>query len=164
MRSRLPVWMGALAFASLLSTQSAQGHCEIPCGIYGDQMRFAMWEEAITTVEKSMKEIVRLSAEDKPNTNQVVRWVQNKEKHAQDIRELAVQYFLAQRVKPVEPGDTAAHRAYLRKLELLHRIVVHAMKAKQTTDLAHVKALRGLVHDFQDAYSGAAAGHSHEKR
>lgn len=146
----------------LLSSQRAPGHCEIPCGIYDDPMRFTMWEEAITTVEKSMNEIARLSAEEKPNTNQIVRWVQNKEKHAQDIRDVAVQYFLAQRVKPVESGDSAAHRAYLRKLELLHGIIVHAMKAKQTTDLAHVKALRDLVRDFHDAYSGGAAGHSHK--
>ena len=162
MGPRSVVWVLAVASAGLLSTQRARGHCEIPCGIYGDQMRFAMWEEAITTVEKSMKEIVRLSGEDKPNTNQLVRWVQNKEKHAQDTRELAVQYFLAQRVKPVEPKDSAEYQGYLRKLELLHRIIVHAMKAKQTTDLTHTKALRGLVHDFQDAYSGGGAGHSHK--
>ena len=41
---------------------SVQAHCQIPCGIYGDEMRFQMLEEHITTIEKSMKLIGELSA------------------------------------------------------------------------------------------------------
>ena len=163
MRPLLLAASAVAAFAALVTSHRALGHCEIPCGIYGDQMRFAMWEEAITTIEKSMNEVNRLASVEKPNANQVVRWVQNKEKHALDVRQLAVQYFMAQRVKPVDSGDAAGHRAYLRKLELLHRIVVHAMKAKQTTDLAHVKALRELVREFQHAYSGGTPEHPHKR-
>jgi hypothetical protein len=35
------------------------------------------------------------------------------------------------------------------------------MKAKQTTDLANVEALKSLVAAFRTAYFGEAAGHSH---
>lgn len=127
-------------------------HCEIPCGIYGDKMRFDMWMEQITTVEKSMNEIIRLSEEAKPNYNQIVRWVSNKDRHADDIREIAVQYFLAQRIKPVDPSDTEAYEKYGVQLKVLHHIVVHAMKAKQTTELSNVEKLRDLVKKFYFLY------------
>ncbi len=57
-------------------------HCEIPCGVYDDEMRFTMIKEHITTIEKAIKKIVNLSGQQPPNFNQIVRWVTNKEKHA----------------------------------------------------------------------------------
>jgi len=132
---------------------SAFSHCEIPCGIYGDKMRFDMWLEQITTVEKSINQIVELSQAGDKNYNQIVRWVTNKDKHADDIREIAVDYFLAQRIKPVaDPNDKAAVEKYQKSLETLHHIIVYSMKAKQTTDLENVEKLRSLVADFYKLY------------
>jgi hypothetical protein len=37
---------------------------------------------------------------------------------------------------------------------LLHHIQVHAMKAKQTTDLSHIEHLRTLVKKFRAVYFG----------
>lgn len=128
-------------------------HCQIPCGIYGDKMRFDMLEEQITTVEKSMNQIVELSKAGDKNYNQIVRWVNNKDQHADDIIEIATQYFLAQRVKPVmDHSDEAANEKYAHELAALHQIIVHAMKAKQTTDLEHVEKLRSLVKSFYKLY------------
>ncbi len=132
---------------------SAFAHCEIPCGIYGDKMRFDMWLEQITTVEKSMKQIVALSEEDDEDYNQIVRWVVNKDKHADDIRDIAVQYFLTQRIQPVaDANGKAAVEKYNQSLEKLHHIIVFSMKAKQTTDLENVEKLRSLVNDFYELY------------
>ena len=131
----------------------AFAHCEIPCGIYHDKMRIDMWEEQITTVEKSMTEIIELSQAGEKNYNQIVRWVNNKEKHADDIREIAVQYFLAQRIKPVaDANDKAAVEKYVNTLQVLHNIIIETMKAKQTTDLQHVEMLRNLVKQFYKLY------------
>jgi len=66
-------------------------HCEIPCGIYDDQMRLNMLAEHITTIEKSMKEIQALSAEGNKNYNQLVRWIVNKEKHSDDFSDIVTQ-------------------------------------------------------------------------
>ena len=126
-------------------------HCEIPCGIYGDDARFAAIAEDLTTIEKSMKMIVELSGDAK-NINQVVRWVNNKEKHADHIREVVAQYFLAQRVKVPAEGDGAAYGAYTKQLALLHQMIVVAMKCKQTTDLKNVEKLHDLLHAFEDLY------------
>lgn len=128
------------------------GHCQIPCGIYGDDNRFATMLEDVTTIEKSMKQIVELSGQEKPDWNQLVRWVQNKEDHADKLTEVVTYYFLAQRIKPSPEGDEKADKKYFAHLEHLHHIMVHAMKAKQTTDLSHVEALRKHIEAFHKSY------------
>lgn len=137
-------------------------HCQIPCGIYGDEMRFDMMNEHVSTIEKSMQMIIELSGEGEMNYNQLIRWVMNKETHAEHLQELAYQYFLAQRVKPVDREKKNEYREYVNKIELLHHIIVYAMRAKQTTDLAHVARLRSLISDFKTAYfSEVEEGHKH---
>ena len=66
---------------------------------------------------------------------------------------------MAQRIKPPAHGaDEATQAKYVRELSLLHKIMVHAMKAKQTADLAHVEALRKLIHEFRHSYLGEEHG------
>lgn len=137
----------------------AGAHCEIPCGIYHDKMRFEMLRENIQTIEKSINEINRLSSDDKKNYNQIVRWVVNKDNHADNIHHIIYQYFLAQRIKPVEEADSAEYKAYTTKLVLLHKIIVYSMKAKQSTDKENVKQLNTLVDEFEKAYFGEEHTH-----
>jgi nickel superoxide dismutase len=127
-------------------------HCEVPCGIYNDEMRFTMIEEHITTIEKAMKEIANLSGQQPTNFNQIVRWVTNKEKHAEDIQHIIGQYFLTQRVKLVEKEDDKAHEIRMEHLTICHEILVYAMKTKQTTDLSNVEKLKAAVKAFKDSY------------
>ncbi len=131
---------------------SVFAHCEIPCGIYGDETRFAAIEENLKTIEKSMNQINLLSAEAGKNANQLARWVNNKEMHADQIRDIIAQYFLAQRIKAPANDDPAAGKAYSGKLALLHQMIVSAMKCKQTTDTAHVKKSRELLEAFRTLY------------
>jgi len=145
-----------VALAALLGIgRIALSHCEIPCGIYNDKARIVAILEDITTVEKSMKMILEISAAEKPNQNQLVRWVMNKEKHATRIQETVTQYFLTQRIKVPAAGDEKANAKYLRQLALLHQIMVKAMKMKQTTDLGHVADARKLVDEFAASYFSA---------
>ena len=134
------------------ATWRAYPHCQIPCGIYDDDARLAAIREHIVTIEKSMKMIDELGAVEKPNYNQLVRWVSNKEQHADQISEIVTQYFMAQRVKPTDASDKKAWDQYVKKLTLLHRMLVAAMKAKQTTDLQQTKALSKLLDEFTRAY------------
>ena len=78
----------------------AQAHCQIPCGIYDDAARLTLMKEHVTTIEKSMNEIARLTAASPKDPNQLVRWVNNKEVHADKLTEIVTCYFLAQRIKP----------------------------------------------------------------
>jgi nickel superoxide dismutase len=122
-------------------------HCEIPCGIYDDEMRITMMAEHITTIEKSMKQILKLEANKPINNNQLIRWVMNKENHANEFQEIVTQYFMTQRIK-IDTGD------YTKKLIALHKMLVYAMKCKQTTDLSHIGTLRSLLKAFHDLYFG----------
>jgi nickel superoxide dismutase len=123
-------------------------HCEIPCGIYTDTMRIQMIEEDCQTIEKSMEQIKTLNADPAANANQLIRWVTNKEEHANKIQEIVTQYFMTQRIKP---GDTD----YAEKLTLLHQMLIEAMKTKQTTDAAHVAKIRELSAAFAKLYFSA---------
>lgn len=129
-------------------------HCQIPCGIYDDPARFTLMEEHVTTIEKSMKEIIDISLSEKPNWNQATRWVHNKEHHADELSRIATFYFMAQRVKPADPEDKRAYEKYIREVTLLHQTVFYAMKAKQTTDLEYVTRLRSLIKKFKASYLG----------
>ncbi len=146
------VLLSAIVFGSL-----AYSHCQIPCGIYDDEARFNMIAEHITTIEKSMKLIESLSAQQKPNMNQVIRWVNNKEKHADEISHIVTYYFMAQRVKLPAKGNTKAFNEYVKKLTLLHEMLIYAMKTKQTTDLDNIDKLRSLLDEFHKVYFGKAA-------
>ena len=139
------------------STQKAYSHCEIPCGIYGDSLRIALIYEHIETVEKSMNMINELSKSDPANYNQIVRWVTNKEEHATKIQDLVSQYFLHQRIKMTDPKNEDAYHKYLHQLELMHTMLVYAMKSKQSTELANIAKLRETLGAFEKSYF-----HSHE--
>lgn len=127
-------------------------HCEIPCGIYDDALRMKQIQEHVTTLEKSMLEIRKLEKQPDKHANQITRWINNKEKHANDLQHIVTQYFMTQRVKlPGSPG-ALAREAYDQQLHLLHGMLVTAMQAKQTTDLRHITKLRELILAFEKSY------------
>lgn len=136
----------------LLINTKSYAHCEIPCGIYGDSVRIALIKEHIQTIEKSMKMIKEISASTDPDQNQLVRWVMNKEEHAIKLQEIVSQYFLHQRIKITDPSDVEAYKKYQLELELLHKLTVYAMKAKQTTDEAFIDKLRSTIALFEESY------------
>ncbi len=140
-------YLTVLVLFAVATTATVQAHCQVPCGIYDDQMRIHLMEEHVTTIAKAMKQI-----EAAPNQNQTVRWVMNKEKHADALSEIVTYYFMAQRIKP-------GCEDYAVKLGQLHEILVYSMKAKQSTDLAHVEKLKTLIHDFEHSYMGEKHQH-----
>jgi nickel superoxide dismutase len=154
--------LGAVFLSAIIFGSLAYSHCQIPCGIYDDEARFNMIAEHITTIEKSMKLIEALSAEEKPNMNQIVRWVNNKEVHADEMSNIITYYFMAQRIKLPAEGDAKAHNTYVKNLTLLHEMLVYTMKTKQTTDFENVEKLRALLSRFREAYSGKVAQAEHK--
>ena len=149
------LWI-ALVTVSFLAfgTAESRAHCQIPCGIYDDAARFASIREHLTTIEKSMVQINQLSSDrENANLNQLVRWVENKDDHADQLTEIVTYYFMAQRVKPTNTDDKAAYAAYVEQVTALHQMVVFAMKCKQTADLSNVQALQVLLTKFEKLYN-----------
>lgn len=141
---------------SLMSLAAASSvvysHCQIPCGIYDDAARFKMIAEHIATIEKSIVSINQLSAKPKPDHNQIVRWVNNKEKHADAASEIITYYFMAQRLKPVINKDSKTYDKYVSQLTLLHEMLIQCMNAKQSADLAVTGTMRSLLNEFEKEY------------
>ena len=136
------------------------GHCQIPCGIYDDATRFKLMREHVETIEKSMNTVMDLQKEEDINYNQLVRWINNKDEHADKFNDIVTYYFMTQRIKPVDKSNTEAYKKYQKEVELLHKMLVYSMKAKQTTDLENVEKLRELITDFEDSYF-EEHGHKH---
>ena len=128
-------------------------HCEVPCGIYSDQMRFEMMLEDTKTIAKaitSLKEFCDGFRDGPPNAktvNQMTRWVNTKEQHATNTQEIMAQYFLTQRIKP-------DNEKYAQQLMAAHKVMVSAMKCKQDPADATATALKAAILDFYRAYEG----------
>lgn len=119
--------------------QFSQAHCQIPCGIYDDYARVKLMQEDATTVAKAVKLIHELAGKaDAQSQNQLVRWVTNKERHAQNIIATISDYFLTQRVKTSQPD-------YAERLAKHHAVIVAAMVAKQNADQASADALAAAI-------------------
>lgn len=141
-----------IGIIALTMNLQASAHCEVPCGIYTDQLRIEMIKEHITTIEKAMKQIEELSAAEEVNYNQLVRWINTKEHHANLIQEITEQYFMTQRIKPADPEDEEAYKKYTTQLTLAHQMLILSMKTKQSTDVAVTEKLLATVDKFSDAY------------
>ena len=135
-----------------LPQKNILAHCEVPCGIYHDELRFELINEHIETISKAMRLITELSAEENINYNQVVRWVNTKEEHAVMIQDIANQYFLTQRIKVATPDDAEKYEFYVSSLKYLHEIIVYSMKCKQTTDQGNVEKLQKSADAFKNLY------------
>ena len=133
-------------------TSSLYSHCQIPCGIYGDQTRFTLIREHISTIEKSMDLINELSTDPGKNMNQLVRWINNKDEHANKLTEIITSYFLSQRIKIKEPSNSSEYVKYQKMTVLLHQMMVYSMKCKQTTDKNNVQKLADLINIFETTY------------
>ena len=148
MKKHLLALLVVLSSCSLF-TGSALAHCEIPCGIYDDSLRMKLIYEHASTIEKSMTMIAELE-KSKDNANQLVRWITNKDHHADLVQEIVSQYFMTQRIK-FDAKD------YDQKLTALHKMLVFSMQCKQTIDPANVEKLRAAAQEFEKLYFG----HSH---
>ena len=134
------------ALLSLLLANISFGHCQVPCGVYTDDLRFMQMLEDTTTIEKSSNLIIELSTKDDGQSqNQLARWVSTKESHASKIQKIISEYFLTQRIK-----STAKN--YEKLLKGAHSVMVAAMKCKQSTEASVANDLKTSILVFQKIY------------
>jgi len=149
-RLMLPTLTACALLLGAVST--ARAHCEVPCGIYDDQMRFEMMLEDQTTIAKAMAQINELAGKSgAQDVNQMVRWVNTKEQHATKVMDVIAQYFMAQRIKP-------GTDAYVKQLTAAHAVMQAAMKCKQTVDPKNADALLDTIKKLYEAYEGKPYG------
>jgi nickel superoxide dismutase len=117
-------------FAFALLTTRIMAHCQIPCGIFHDDLVFETLEQNLETLQKADHE---LSSSTLPS-NQSVRWILNKETQSDQIAQTMLTYFLQQRIKLDDPKRAE-------KLDLISKIALQCAKVKQTTDAKEVSTL-----------------------
>ncbi len=152
---KILIFLGVILSFSIPKKSFA--HCEVPCGIYDDEMRIHMIKEDILTIEKAVMKIKELSAKKEKSPkdyNQLVRWIDTKEKHAKRIQKIVWQYFLTQRVKPVDMNYHEGTETYVQKVTLLHQLLFYSMKAKQNVDEKYTDTLRKVLEKFEEVYFG----------
>jgi nickel superoxide dismutase len=137
----------------LMPTQLA-AHCQVPCGIYDDHARVdAMLEDAATVLKATQKLKELAGTHDPQGQQQIVRWVMNKEKHAQAIIDTISDYFLTQRVNEKQED-------YAERLMKHHKVIVAAMKAKQRASHVSAEALSDAIKELI-VYYPAPEKHEH---
>jgi len=125
---------------------AAYSHCQVPCGIYDDNARVKTMLEDAETTRKAVKLIAELSGKtDVQSNNQIVRWVMNKENHAQNIISTIADYFLTQRVN-------SKQKDYVERLKKHHAVIVNAMKVKQNADVKYVNDLEASITELLPYY------------
>jgi nickel superoxide dismutase len=130
----------------VLMSSQLQAHCQVPCGIYDDSARVKAMLEDSKTISKAIMKIAELSAQDDAQSvNQSVRWVINKEKHAQNIIDTISDYFLTQRVKSTQED-------YAERLIKHHTVIVNAMRSKQNVDVNDAEALTDSIASLATYY------------
>ena len=139
-------------------------HCQVPCGIYGDQMRFDGMLEDTKTIAKAIAQVEEFAgslagggAPTAKGMNQMARWVSNKESHAQNIQDVMSEYFFAQRIK-------SDHKDYTAQLATAHKVIVCAMKCKQDAAGPTAESLKESILNFYRAYEGKEPMAEHAKK
>ena len=146
MRIQITLMITILAFTS---TYYAKAHCQIPCGIYDDQLRIELMEEHAGTIKKSIQSINTSAV-----PSQQVRWTINREEHADQLTEIVVDYFLTQRIKKSAPD-------YEKTVVQLHQIMQQIMRCKQKQEVEQADQLLEMIHDFEHLYLKDKVIHAH---
>ena len=122
------------------------GHCQVPCGIYDDASRIIQIQEDFRTIKKAMGQIILLNSKSSAqDSNQLIRWINTKEEHANNIQKILTEYFLVQRIKP-------SNKKYIDQISTIHQVFILAMKCKQTVAVNYVDDGINIIEKFIDIY------------
>jgi nickel superoxide dismutase len=124
---------------SLFITNSQlSAHCQMPCGIYHDDMVYDQIDQYAETMYKAVSEINSSKFQTAKERNQFVRWVLEKEKESDEAAKIMTVYFLQQKIKPGEEDTTE-------KTLLAQKLLFLMVQIKQNTDIK-------LVYEFMDEW------------
>ena len=130
----------------LLFNNTVFAHCQVPCGIYDDALRILEIKEDFNTIKKAIIKVKELSKyPDEISHNQLTRWIIAKENHASNIQKIVSEYFLTQRIKET-------NLKYIEQITTLQRLLVTAMKCKQSLDHVNVNEGLQLITSFSEVY------------
>ncbi|MBS4169038.1 superoxide dismutase [Ni] [Parachlamydia sp. AcF125] len=119
-------------FALLTWGTSLYSHCQMPCGVYHDNMIYDQIDQYVETMAKGITVLTDNKFTTLHDKNEFMRWVMTKEMESNKVAELVTTYFLQQKIKPDEE-DSA------KKAEMAHRLLFLLVGIKQNIDMKMVK-------------------------
>ncbi len=131
--------------ALICHTGSLAAHCQMPCGIYHDEMVFNQVDQYIETMYKGMTELKNSKFSNALERNNFTRWVLLKETASNEMADLITQYFLQQKIKPGEP-DTA------KRLASAHKMLFELTAIKQNVDVKMVEEFADEWENFKQMF------------
>ncbi len=136
-------------FVSILLLTPLHSHCQLPCGIYHDDLEFMLLNEYTETLQRANKGILTNTKASPLGDNQMVRWVNLKDEYSDKISTMMTTYFLQQRIQPGQANTVDL-------LVAVHQILQTAMKVKQTVDQNLVIQLECEISKFKTLYQPPA--------
>ncbi len=115
----------------LLSGASLFAHCQMPCGIYHDDMVYDQIDQYVETMVKGVAKIKDNKFSTPAERNEGVRWIMTKDRISDDTAQLITGYFLQQKIKPGEPDS-------IKRIESAHKMLFLIVGIKQSVDFKSV--------------------------
>ncbi len=120
-------------FASLLWTPftTLSAHCQMPCGIYDDQMVYDQINQFYLTMFKAVKALDHNEFKTDEDRNQFIRWVMTKERLCNEMATLITEFFLQQKIQPIDDN--------IELLQSAHKLLFLLLAIKQNVDIKIIK-------------------------
>ncbi len=125
-------------WAALCIQGTLSSHCQMPCGIYHDEMVYDQIDQYVETMYKGATILAESKFATPKERNEFIRWVTLKENNSNELADLITTYFLQQKIKPGE-DDT------VKRLTSAHKLLFLLMQIKQNTS-------RSFVDEFADEW------------
>lgn len=122
-----------VTIAALVAQANLTAHCQLPCGIYHDEMVFDEVDQYVETMYKGISVMLENKFDTILQKNQYIRWAINKEESSDGIARRFCEYFLQQKIKPGDDPETDA------KVKSVHKMLFLLVQIKQNVDLEMVK-------------------------
>lgn len=122
----------------LLNHSMVSAHCQMPCGIYHDEMVFDQVDQYVETMVKGISVLQDDKYQNVQDHNVSTRWIMLKEKASDEIADLITVYFLQQKIKPDEKDTT-------KRVLSAHKLLFYLVQIKQMVDLR-------VVNDFYEEW------------
>ena len=142
----------AVCVWGLWTQSNLYAHCQMPCGIYHDEIVFAQIDQYIETMTKSLNVLADNKFSNPQERGTFVRWVALRDSNSDEMASLITTYFLQQKIKVGEEGTPE-------KLASAHKLLVDLMHIKQQIDNKAVDTFR---EDWQRFKNLMHPEHTHE--
>lgn len=144
----------AVFAAFVLFSSQLSAHCQMPCGIYDDQLVYDQVDQYYLTMYKAVSALKNSKFETLHDRNQYIRWVMLKNEESDTTAKILTTYFLQQKITPMA-GDADTQKL----VHSIHQLLFYLVIIKQNVDLDIVKQFGKEWENFKQMFHPEADQH-----